>query len=566
MIAALSTPVFVRPARATAPPAPEDPNPWPALERGIALARTASTNGTGALAPALEQALQRFDKAKCTFHTDSFKPDPVLPQEAIMKILEGSTVKVAFSSGAMAKLKGMADLRVLDGLVGLGPQVLDQDEKDFLQVWDSLGSRGFKPRHYGSDPQDPRADKLEALQNLRTGSTISLETPGNGTCSAKTLDELKAMDFISGGPEWPVADLEKARTLRSAQDRGLIFYSYSSPKNAYEAYKSSDPTLSVSRAGSPRLTLTLEQLKDAQGTDQLFQQASEFHQQRLGKLYEQLKVTDNPPQIPTAWVDMRRRFSPEVADAAACELLQAAVIGGQQNWYNVEKVWGLAAKVGEFARDDYQLACLAKGIAPLLENGKQEDADRALMRLVNFEKERELTDEEQTTMLTLVNGTRSISAAQEGMDLVRIPLSDETLEQREQVFLNLGRSLAPAENHRTAEFYRTVLAEKLPDENLGRTGDRLGRIYHACAAENRANQALSAFRSIQRKLRAQPHTPEEADKVVQKFLNALLLGRDTKSAIASLDDPTQGASVAQGERHVVIGGIRVPRKKAAAAG
>jgi hypothetical protein len=318
--------------------------------------------------------------------------------------------------------------------------------------------------------------------------------------------------------------------------------------------------MQVSRPGSPRLTLTLEQLKDEKGTDELFQQATDFHQQRLGKLYELLKVNDNPPQVPNAWVELRKEFSAPVADAAACELLQSAAIGGLSS-YNVEKVWQLAAKVGEFARDDYQLACLAKGIAPLLENGKQEDADRALMRLVNFEKERELTDEEQTTLLTLVHGTRSLSAAQEGMDLVRIPLSDETLEQREQVFLNLGRYLAPAENHRTAEFYRTVLAEKLPEENLATTGDRLGRIYHACATENRANQALGAFRSIQRKLREEPHTPEQANQVVQKFLNALLLGRDTKGALASLDDPTQGNSVAQGERHVVIGGIRVPRRK-----
>lgn len=564
MISALGPSPFVRPLRSSAAPVEpaSEPNPWPALEKGLSTTYSLSANGTGALAPALEQALQRFQKAGLSFATDSFKPDPVLPREAIAKILEGSTVKVAFQNGAMAKLKGMADLRVLDGLVGLGSGVLTQAEQETLQAWDSLASRGYAPRTFGSDPVDGRAQKLAALQDLRNGSSVTLAGPGDETQTFKTPEELKALDFLSGGPEWPLPEPEKARTLRQASEHGLIFYRYSRACTPYDQYKDSEPVVSVGRAGTPRISLSLEQLQNLPATDALLADASAFHTARLGALYDQLKVTESPAPLPLAWNQLRQRFSPEVAEAVAAEMLESAAIGGQgTGWYSIEKVWQLSARMGEFARDDYQLACLAKGLAPLLETGKLEDADRALLRLVKFERERELTDPEQTTLMTLLEGTRSVSAAQEGTDLVRIPLSDESLEQREQVFLSLARSLAPSQSHRTAEFYRCVLAEKVRGESLATTGARLESIHHACQTDNRENQALGAFRSIQRILRENPHTAEQADEVVQKFLHALLLGRDTKTALSSLQDGKQAASVQAGERHVTVGGVRVPRRK-----
>lgn len=563
MIAALSQANFTRPMRASAAPAAEEApsNPWPALEKGLTAARTVSVNGTGALAPVMEQALQRYTSAGCTFHTDSFKPDPMLSHDAVLSVLEGTSVKVAFDSGAMVRLKSMADLRILDGMVGLGPQVLEPGEKEFLQVWDSLGSRGYAPRHYGSDPVDARADKLDGLRDFRNSSSITLEDPSKETVTAKSLDELKALDYMSGGSEWPLADLDKARTLRNASQAGQIFYRYGNPRAPYDQYKNTEPEIWVGRAGTPRIAVTLEELKDQKATDELLEQARDFHQGRLKTIYEQLKVTDNPPPIPRQWTDMRRKFTPTVAEAAAAELLQAAALGGQSSSYNVDKVWALAGRMGEFARDDYQLACLARGLAPILENQKQEDAERAMLRLVTFERERELTDEEQTTLLTLVNGTRSIGAATEGMDLVRIPLTGETLEEREQVFLNLGQHLSPTQNHRTAEFYRTVMAEKLPADSLATTGNRLGRIHHACQAEHREDKALGAFRAIQRQLREKPHTAEQAEEVVQKFLSALLLGRDVKGALAAAEEGKTASGVQEGERQVIIGGVRVPRRR-----
>lgn len=170
----------------------------------------------------------------------------------------------------------------------------------------------------------------------------------------------------------------------------------------------------------------------------------------------------------------------------------------------------------------------------------------------------------QGVLVQLMERTRSIDAALEGIDLIRIPFGAETEEERLGVFLDLAAHEPEKTLDRTADDYRALLVHRAPGDTLATAGARMCHLLDMLALTDQQERASEVFATIQDRATSGEQGQKSPEQAVQRFSEQLALtGSVDKALTASLLGGISAGpgTVEQGDDFVIIGGIRIPRTK-----
>lgn len=120
-------------------------------------------------------------------------------------------------------LNCMDDVRVLDGISGIGPAALTQSEREQLTSLEGLYSKGYS--QYCAQYHD-RIHPAKILNTLRSEYEVYLYPQGAANPNTvKNAEQLHALAFFEGvGSSAPLAQKDRAEMLKAAFDEGLTLH------------------------------------------------------------------------------------------------------------------------------------------------------------------------------------------------------------------------------------------------------------------------------------------------------------------------------------------------------
>ncbi len=564
-IAALTTaPAYFTARAAASPGQPEPldradlsappPNPWPALAAAGVLSPNGVSGPVGAvlqgqLRQDFLETLRRLEKGGVQFHEqyNRFLLSPSYPEvtaERALNVLEESPQNLCLSRpGKEVHNASLQELKMLDCDLGAGPQILSPDERATWEAARSLKEAGFQLRYYYRD------ESLgQMVQRLGRGEQLQLEKDKQ-ILVVSSFQQMAAADFFYGsGQETNLLERpEEARRLRQAERQGVELLDDTTPISAYNVHIEPPEELGARLGKGIAVSIDASQLQDLPALTARLTELDAIAQRVLAPAYARHDAM--PVYFPT--VDAR--FGAEVTAAATAELVQAS-----RNSGNVRP---LADRLMDAASDDYDLAAKAVAVGRVLRASGMEEAQDCADQMARLKRTRALTprqnEEVQQLYPRILGATGTFSGSLQALDLLRLPVTDETRDDRLASFLRLAAT-RPSE---AVDLYRSVLAERAPSEGLQVTETRMRRLLASVQPDQTADLALEAFCFIQSGLREGQYSSSRADEMADTFATQMVLHADPERAMAAIVAQSGSASsVEQREDSVLVGGVRVRRK------
>lgn len=573
MIASLgSTPLWRQPARSSPPAgtssAPTDTvtttpvEPWAtlrsagALRTGASLAAAASATPGPAGPVVTEQVhrdllavLDRVERGGATFERRqerflSFLEPRYLPLTEDATVFQPdatvSDLVVTEPDSSRRLVSDLRDLQLLDCQYGAGPQALGPEEQPMLQAATRLHE--LSTRHW----QSP----CRQLDRLQQAQPVVLDLPG-GAVRVENLDELALMDYLRGSGQG-VENLRlpgQARRLKSAREAGLELTLDGRDVDPPELYRKPQDSLCAARGEGLAVPIKAGELDDLPALLARLERHEQVFRERILPAHARFGRDHRPRVYPRLLVEKGAEFSLEVPAMVLAELLSR---GPERAWEAEPRAEKLAEGLLEKASDDLDLALKTLRISRVYTRQGLSEAEQHLAELAALPQRADLRD----AFERVVAGTSSLEAAVEGLELVRIPVGVEPMNERLELFEQLSRCLPPEQKDATTPLYRMILAQRHPCDSLQVTGKRFLELRSVTGDE----EAREAFRRIQE----QAHDPAEADRMVNELVRALLMEPDHKQALGRIlgqTDLPQSQVETRGDS-VLVGGVRVKRKLA----
>lgn len=433
----------------------------------------------------------------------------------------------------------LRDLQLLDCQYGAGPGALSPEEQPLLQAATRLHE--LSTRHW----QSP----CRQLDRLQQNQPVLFDLPG-GAVRVENLDELALMDYLRGSGQGleNLRHPDQARRLKSAREEGLELTLDGRDADPPELYRKPQDTLCAARGEGLAVPIQPEELDDLPTLLARLERHEQVFKERILPAHARFD-RDHPPRVyPRFLVEKASSFSLEVGAMVLSELLSR---GPQRAWEAEPEAEKLAEGLLDRASDDLDLALKTLRISRVYSRQGLSEAQQHLDALTVLPQRADLLDAFRHVVAT----TRGLEAAVEGLELVRIPAGQESMNERLELFEQLSRCLPPEQRDETTPLYRMILAQRHPSDSLQGTGKRFLDLRSLTGDE----EAREAFMRIQELA----HDPAEADRMVFELVQALLLEQDRKEALGRIlgqTDLPQSQVEARADS-VLVGGVRVRRKQ-----
>ncbi|GMU58162.1 MAG: hypothetical protein AMXMBFR33_73080 [Candidatus Xenobia bacterium] len=527
-----------------------------ALRSGASVAAAASVT-TGPVGPVVTEevhrqllaAVDRIERGGATFERRqerflSFLEPRYLPLTEGAPVCEPdgtvSDLMVTEPGNSRRMVTDLRDLQLLDCQYGAGPEALSPQEQPMLLAATRLHE--LSTRHW----QSP----CRQLDRLQRAQPVVLDLPG-GAVRVENLDELALMDYLRGSGQG-VENLrqpEQARRLKSAREAGLELTLDGRDADPPELYRKPQETLCAARGEGLAVPIEAEELDDLPRLATRLERYEQVFEERILPAHARFGRDHRPRVYPRLLVEKGAGFSLEVTAMVLAELLSR---GPERAWEAEPEAEKLAEGLLATASDDLDLALKTLRISRVYSHQGLSQAQQHLAELAGLPQRADLLD----AFRRVVAGTRGLEAAVEGLELARIPVAQESMNDRLALFEQLSRCLPPEQRDETTPLYRMILAQRHPSDSLQATGKRFLELRSLTGDE----EAREAFRRIQE----QAHDPAEADRMVFELAQALLMEQDRKEALARILGQTDlpQSQVETRADSVLVGGVRVRRKLA----
>lgn len=571
---------------ANPPPSAPTTNPWAELER-LGLMDAGNVHG-GPLGQTLSQvarqglldALVRLEAHGVSFERERrfYIPglmDHFVPRtaEQVVTLLERKSAdraQVTFNEEGKAhrRIWGVDDLRALDVARGLGAEALKPEDRNAYDALADLTASGWIPKteDYYSKDDGTSYDMWRALGHHHP---IRLSPPGGGAAAViRSPQDLVTLGFLVSGRDRGVTDRALADALVTLDAEKPRYNTGSQdgegPLDAYRAL-TVQGRLEVSFPGQPTaMPVTRADFSAPAGIVERSRQMGSLWQKYLKP------VMGDSPYYAAPYLNFCTepggRFSPELRGAATAHLMRFWTNAARDSAQLIDVVRRLEGT----AADDIQMAWMVNRVADVARREGCEGALAMVDALVDGTSSRAASPSEaarlRPTLFTLIEATRSVSTALEGLDLVRVAVGDETEEQRLRLFTDIAARESEKTLQDTAADYRTVLVHRRPGETLVEAGSTFVRVLELLGLGRQQERAREVFAVLQEGMKTGAYGRRGMDDVLAEFGQAMTMARSVDDALRAISGSRTGAGTGPGsvetrDDEVVIGGIRVPRSR-----
>lgn len=557
-------------------------NPWPELQKAGVLTASSSINGsigsviTQTVRQDLTASLERMGKAGVKFEYRRRLALPFGLRDRYGEMSPGKAadfvcknkpdglgrLEITMPGAERRPVHSLVDLKLADA--ALGADVLEPDEKTSMECLLSLESKGFKP--YNNSYYNEPNDRLAQLKTLHHGRDVYFTSPDGKTNVQANKTSLLALDYFAGsGQDRGLKDPVFAGQLKEAEKNGFQFRYDRNTLSLHKAYLSELKNAQVRKGDSILVSVSKADLSDLGKLGQRIHEADQVFDEVLAGPYAEMGYEKASATIPAVVEEGSQKFPIKVAAAVFGELLLSS--RRDEDGYKAgERATDLTKKLYQECSTPFELARKAALVSATYKEHGYKAAHKVLAQTQDVITARAANNPQRQEQLedlffTLLSASGSITAASEGLDLVRISVGSEKQEDRTGLFQAIARRLPAGSTDQTAFCYRTVLAERLESETLQATGDRFCKLLEGMSVGRHQDRATEVFSYFQQEMRDGSGDPRQADTQVRQFLQALVIHDDVDKALNSnFGGTTAPGSISQTEEMVVIGGIRVPRK------
>jgi hypothetical protein len=559
--------------------------PWPELERAGLVGATAPIPGNigqslSTLArQGLLDAIARLEANGVSFERKRPLRIPLVMEkfvpasaEEVVDALARSRSRIAFSRkpSIMAPpyqttlaenhtpLRNLDDLRGLDGAYGAGPASLPAGERAAMEAaadlttagW-AIGS-GFIPAAYQRDIFQP----FQTWQRLHAGIPVHAAKTSDRACVQANGDELLILDRLATGHDRGTPHRETVDALIALRQQGVRTGPPAAELATWRTLAAGQTTR-LGRSTSANVPVEAHDLADP---DAIAARIRRLDDLCADYLDERISRTINAARDLDPLYDHLDRpgtkYGPETRAAALRDLYPAA--SNRHGYLETKFLIDLEKRLEDSAADELELKWrIQDSLRPLAHArypgevmkvpdpspGPPQTADR-----------KRLTEKYRA----LLKATRSEVAASDGLDLVRMPVGDETEDERTRLFLDLAA--ARADGRHAADDYRAVMQHRRPNQSLLEAGRIYGEVARAVSASREPGRCADIFAALQ-DIARQRALPDPA----AAFADALAVSGTVDDALAALRKGDARPAITTDGGDLVIGGVRLrPRGEIAA--
>ncbi len=332
--------------------------------------------------------------------------------------------------------------------------------------------------------------------------------------------------FVFDGPKTGLAS-EPAERLGQLVEEGLMC-----GFEAFHAYTGLKPEVELSRAGG--LLLPPEAFDDLEAVTELARRY-----RRVMARYPTLELPKKLRREPSP-------FSIESRAEAFDTLLEAA----QRR--NLETGSADAARVFDSlltsSRNEIDFLARLDSVAQTLAYEGPEDAAAQASQSRTY-----IQDSEQALFEHLSASMGAGRDARQAVNLVRIPIAQESQQERLAIVEQLASRLPEERKHLTDDLYQALLIHRLPDQPLTEAAEDFVEVLEACLSLEKPNLTVPVFAATQKAPAAQ------RSQLIRSFAHAAIISDSVEEAFRSLASQQDGlsASLQVGEDEIIINGVSI---------
>ena len=589
-------------AIASPPAPPTSPvDPWPALERAGLLGGANAVSGpigaalTTATRTGLLDALRRIEANGVTFemqrgfHVPGLQSKYVaMSAEDLAEALEEqpsefkTQLNVNIGDNAHIHLQNLDDIRLLDAYRGAGPAACP-NRAAAVEAVRSLESNGIGFGAYNySGAYDTNAPVMGGglatlMALVHKGSAYISDPPGSDQQRRLETDaDLLAHDFFRGsGIDRGLPEGALAVTVRDADKAGCGFINpdYSSvelfpPLDAWKKLRGG-ATLLYGPKGGVKVSVTSAQMADLSKVAPRLAQAADIAARFAIPALANTPLAEYGQDFVSAVLDSTAPQPVEAKAELLARLVRAQFTNGRDaSRYTLERATKDMSNLLAIEPDATALTSLGTLYAAAVSEDKGDDALAIVKQARHQIAVRAGSPAEKTRLdgqlVKLAEATRSLSAALEGVELLRIPAGSESSDAREKLFLDIARAETTGTGALAASDYRALLVNRLPSESLIDAGNRFLALQGVLATAGQQPRTAEVFAFVQQGTREGRFGALSANDAMRRISENLALSRSLDDAMAALTAPSAGvpagdATVKNGDDCVIIGGVRVPK-------
>lgn len=522
------------------------PNPWTRLKEagmmGAFSALPSPLGGVleGATRDELLATVERLQQDGVQFvHRRAFKlpgMDPTVtlsPEKVVERLAAGDAERIevkAPDDNWPSKLDSLAVLYRHD-LAHHGLQVAGPEARETLRILQAVGA-------------DERTAARVAT-NLALGQTEVEFSVEDRRYRLRSPEDFTYLDYFQGTGQSTVARPEVAHALREAERAGFElviqtrgFYA----DGAYRIMQYGHPEENLIQVGRQGPRVPLSRLQQPEGLRQdveLF--TAEYQRFVAGNVARaRLQRYEVPQELDLALAQGPARLRLEMAVYGG---LLGACLDAQPRWeelrsqnlvpLDMKDPSEVAARLYRLVRETPQPEALTGALIPIIrrEGGARAVAQAEAIRrgLEESAPPGRLRDRANEIFAALFSQVPSVQACLEGVDLVQIGVGEESVEQRQALFQQIGA--VETDPSLTSAHYRAVLAHRVTGESLERGAARMVTLLKALKATDQQRGGASVFAAVNARAGGDSG---RADSLALDFARTLVTTSSLAQAVESI--------------------------------
>lgn len=366
---------------------------------------------------------------------------------------------------------------------------------------------------------------------------------------ARHLNDLNAISYFQTSNALALdalPDQPEAQKYKELANRELM-----GAWSAMAAYRERPAELKLGpNGGGPKLVVPGDWVDQPERAEKFYRQFEASLKRHVLPVFAAGRISSS--EVPEPLCQLSGKFGLEPRLAVYGAIVKALVEGEHSGW-QAEPAFEVYQGLEKQCSSSYELATKLKAIEPVLLSGGSEAALKSLEQLSRMVKSPDPA--ESSAFEKLLAATGSLDSAATGLTSVRIPLAEETLEERAEAFAGLAEQLDPELRHLTPDLYNELLVLRDRTRPFVESAVRFRKVLGGCAALKQTGLAPAVFKLVQEQVTRDG--PEAVEAAIAEFHKQSLLSNDLMQALQPIQQVT-GDEISFEEDWITVGDFSLP--------